>query len=194
MLNGIEVTLPEGIGPSGAKDGYFGPTNKDNYIVPPKLSYLTDTPIKRILFKHKVKKKEQTSANTERLNEEPHAGGHPSSCVLEHGSPSQHAKTNLPCNFFHHRPKDYFDLQITWQFVKYIAEATNRHAVAEGVGSKTYADWAPFDQEEIHKFFGLLFANALYPKPQIIFWFLSSTNSKLFGNDHFAKLFDKRLT
>ena len=41
--------------------------------------------------------------------------------------------------------------------------------------------------------FGLLFANALSPKPQIIFWFLSSMNSKLFGNDHFAKLFDKRL-
>ena len=56
LLTGMEVTLPEGIGPSGAEDGYFGPTNKDNYVGPPKLSYLTDTPIKRPLFKSKVKK------------------------------------------------------------------------------------------------------------------------------------------
>ena len=77
--------------------------------------------------------------------------------------------------------------------MEYIAEASNRRAVAEGAGSKTYADWVPFDQKEIYKFFGLLFANALSPKPQIIFWFLSSTNSKLFGNDHFSKLFDKRI-
>ena len=102
LLTGMEVTLPEGIGPSGAEDGYFGPTNKDNYIGPPKLSYLTDMPIKRPLIKRKVKKKEQTSANTEQLNEEPGAGGHPSSCVSEHGGPSQHAKTNLPRNFFDH--------------------------------------------------------------------------------------------
>ncbi len=53
----MEVTPPEGIGPSGAKDGYFGPIYKDNYVVPPKLSYLTDMPIKIALFKHKVKEK-----------------------------------------------------------------------------------------------------------------------------------------
>ena len=152
------------------------------------MTYLTDTPIKRPLFKSKVKKKERT-----RANEQPHAGGRPSSCVSDCGGPSKHAKSNLPHNFFDHRPKDYFDLQITPQFVKYIAEATNRRAVAEVVGSKTYTDWAPFDQKEIYKFFGLLFANALSTKPQIIFWFLSSRNSKLFGNDHFSKLFDKRL-
>ena len=26
LLTGMEVTLPEGIGPSGVEDGYFGPT------------------------------------------------------------------------------------------------------------------------------------------------------------------------
>eukprot|EP00956_Cyclotella_meneghiniana_P009641 scaffold13295_cov36-Cyclotella_meneghiniana.AAC.4 len=49
------------------------------------------------------------------------------------------------------------------------------------------------DGRLIYKFFALLFANALSPKPQLVLWFLSSANSRLFGNDHFAKLFDKRI-
>ena len=115
----MEVTLPEGIRLFRAKVGYFGPTNKDNFIDPPKLSYFTGKPIKRPLFKRKVNKKEKTT------------GGHPSSGsgITECGGPSGPAKNNLPCNFFDHRPKDYFDLQITPKFVECIADATNRHAV-----------------------------------------------------------------
>ena len=86
------------------------------------------------------------------------------SCISKCGGPSGPAKENLPPNLLDHRTKDYFDLQITPKFVEYITEASNRRAVAEGASSKTYADWVPFDQKEIYKFFCLLFANALFAK------------------------------
>lgn len=64
LLTGMEVTLPEGISLTGVEDGFYGPTNRDNFVGPPKLSYLTDAPIKRPSFKPKAKKnKEETTGS-----------------------------------------------------------------------------------------------------------------------------------
>eukprot|EP00956_Cyclotella_meneghiniana_P005902 scaffold7734_cov39-Cyclotella_meneghiniana.AAC.1 len=181
LLTGTEIVLPA-----------------DNNVGPPRLTYLRDAPIKRPEFKPKPKKKKSdkdegdNDADNDANDDTSTARGRRPK-VNERGGPSDHVKSNLPKDFFDHRPKDYFDLQITPDFVDYIADSTNRRAVAEGAGTKTYKDWSPFDRKEIYKFFALLFANALSPKPQLVHWFLSSANSRLFGNDHFARLFDKRM-
>jgi len=65
--------------------------------------------------------------------------------------------------------------------------------MAEGAGAQTYKDWAPFDNEEVYKFIALLFANSVSPKPQLMYWFLSIAENKVFDNDAFCHLFDKRL-
>jgi hypothetical protein len=106
---------------------------------------------------------------------------------------------NLPCpvgrpptnNFALCRPKDYFDLFLTPDFVNdNILKTMNARATAEGAGSVTYQDFVPFSVQEFYKFIGLLFANSVSPKPQVINWFLS-TKPKIFGNDASTKYFDK---
>ena len=71
------------------------------------------------------------------------------------------------------RPKDFFDLQITPEFLYWITCATNRRATADGAGCGTgeFKDWVAFDQFEMYRFFGVLFANGLAPKPRIDYWF-----------------------
>jgi hypothetical protein len=83
------------------------------------------------------------------------------------------------------RPKDFFDLQITPEFVKWITCATNRRATADGAGCGTgeFKDWVAFDEAEMYRFFGVLFANGVAPKPRIDYWFKTTEQFPLFGND-----------
>ena len=65
---------------------------------------------------------------------------------------------------------------------------------SEGAGTRTYKDWAPFDVcEMIYKMFGMLCLNAMSPKLQFKYWFFTSGESKIFGNDFFAKALEKKV-
>lgn len=80
------------------------------------------------------------------------------------------------------------------EFVDSWVGMTNQHAAAEGAGTHSYKDVAPFDATEFYKMLGLLFANAVSPKPQFKFLFKNSSQSKIFGNDFFVSSLDKKLT
>lgn len=56
MLTGMDIALPEGFDPSGAEEGFFAPTNKENAAGEKKLSYLADEPINRPEFAAKIRK------------------------------------------------------------------------------------------------------------------------------------------
>ena len=78
------------------------------------------------------------------------------------------------------RPKVSFDLQLSPKFFSDIWKGTNHRACAEGVGlgvtgreMKDYRDYVAFDDAEINKFIGLMFANGLMPKPVFETWFKS---------------------
>jgi hypothetical protein len=164
------------------EEGFFGPTNKDNAIGVPKKRYLQDNPLSRPNFAKKL-----MAAKPDNL---PRPVGRPpiNNLPKEKGHPSKYAHLKLPREFALRRPKDYFDLFLSLDFVNdNILKTTNARAAAEGAGSVTYQDFVPFSVQEIYKFIGLLFANSVSPKPLVIYWFLSTN----FGNDPFAKLFDK---
>jgi hypothetical protein len=66
------------------------------------------------------------------------------------------------------RPKDFFDTQITPEFIKKaIVPCTNGHAAADGAGfgGLMYNDYVPLDHVKINKMIGLLFANGVSHKP-----------------------------
>jgi hypothetical protein len=71
------------------------------------------------------------------------------------------------------RPKDFFDLQLMPAFITWITTATNCSATADGAGSGTgeFKDFVPFDEADIYRFLGVLFANGLAPKPRFDYWF-----------------------
>ena len=184
LLTGVEVELPPGFDDSGVEKGYYAPTNKDNAPGQPKMSYLTDAPLERPIFRSKPKD------NSNR------AGRPPSNAVPnERGGPSDYVDSKLPADFKNHRPIDYFHLFISKDFIKnQILQTTNRRAAAEGAGSEIYKDFVPFDLSEIYKFMALLYVNAVSPKPKIRLWFAGSEQSKIFGNDAFSSAFDKKLS
>ncbi len=187
ILTGMEIDVPSGFYPSGVEDGFFAPTKKDNNVGVAKMSYLTeaDERIKRPEFAHKPR--DEAHRRSGRPQES--TSGPPN----EKGHPSTYVRSKLLRNFCHNRPKDYFDTQITPEFVESFTTMTNQRAAPEGAGSRTYRDWAPFDSREVYKMLGLVFANAVSPKPQLMFWFLNSTTSRIFGNDFFANSLDKKL-
>ena len=76
-----------------------------------------------------------------------------------------------------------------------IVPCTNRRATSEGagIGGTIYKDYVAFDADEVYKMFGLLFANGVSPKPQFDYWFLSSMESRLFGNDYIGAALDKKV-
>jgi hypothetical protein len=188
ILQGVDVDLPEGFHASGAEEGFFAPTNQENAVGAPKKKYLTEAPIARPNFSKKPTKPKDGNA--------PRPVGRPptSTSPKEQGHPSKYAINKLlPIDFARRRPKDYFNLFMTDGFVaENIVKPTNARASAEGAGSATYKDFVGFDAAEVYKFFGLLFANSVSPKPQVVHWFMSTRESKIFGNDAFAKLFDKK--
>jgi len=112
----------------------------------------------------------------------------------EHGGPSPVARKKIPsmkCT----RPKDFFDLQITPEFVKWMTTATNRRATTDEAGSGTgeFKDWVAFDDAKIYRFIGVLFVNGLAPKPRIDYWFESTERILLFGNDLISRVMAKEV-
>jgi hypothetical protein len=91
------------------------------------------------------------------------------------------------------RPKNYFDTQLTPNYMGWLVQATNPCAVADGAGSGTYADFVLFNLPKLYKFVGLLFANSLTPKPQFEYWFEGQEQEPLFGNDKYARAVHKHV-
>ena len=69
--------------------------------------------------------------------------------------------------------------------MQWATDATNRRATADGAGSGTgqFKDWIPFDEAEVYRFIGILFANGLSPKPRIDYWFESPKKLPLVGSN-----------
>jgi hypothetical protein len=69
--------------------------------------------------------------------------------------------------------KDYFDLQIMPEFVQWMTNARKCRASSDGAcaGTGEFKDWVPFDDAEIYRFIGVLFAKSLAQKPRIDYWF-----------------------
>jgi hypothetical protein len=112
LLQGVDVDLPEGFHPSGAEEGFFAPTNKDNVVGAPKKKYLTEAPIARPNFSKKPTKPKDGDA--------PRPVGRPptSTSPKEQDHPSKYAMDKLlPIDFARRRPKDYFNLFMTDKFV-----------------------------------------------------------------------------
>jgi hypothetical protein len=113
----------------------------------------------------------------------------------ERGGPSDAAREQIG-DIRVARPIDFFNTQLTREFIANVAvPCTNMRATAEGAGAggTVYDDFVPFNTGEMYKMIGLLFANGLSPKPQVEMWFLSSLESRLFGNDFIASALDKKL-
>ncbi len=90
------------------------------------------------------------------------------------------------------RPKDFFDTQLTPEFLSWVIEVTNLCAYSSGAGSGEYKDSLPFDLNELNKMVGVLFLNGLSPKPQVESWFKPLSEQPLFGNDLFSTKLAKR--
>jgi hypothetical protein len=117
--------------------------------------------------------------------------------VYEKGHPSKAAYTSIG-DGKHSRPKDYFDLQLSPGYIANIRKGTNYRASAEGVeigvtGSerKDFDDFVPFNDLEIYKFIGILYANGLMPRPIFKTWFKTLPTCPMFGNSFFTGAFDK---
>jgi hypothetical protein len=69
--------------------------------------------------------------------------------MSEIGGPSKLARSKIP-NMKLTRPKDFFDLQLTPEFVEWLTLATNCQATADGAGSGTgsFKDWVVFDVDQ----------------------------------------------
>ena len=65
------------------------------------------------------------------------------------------------------RSMNFFNTQLTPNYMGWLVQATNCRAVADGAGSGTYPDFVPFDLPELYKFVGLLFANGLTQSPSL---------------------------
>jgi hypothetical protein len=181
------VLTPEPVPPvpgiimaTGAQEGFYRPTNKENAVGGVRHNFLTS----------EAKRIERPSFAPKKVPRK-----NPPPPVNEHGGPSPAARKMIPkmkvaC------PKDFFDLMITPDFIKWVTDATNRRATADGAGSGTgqFEDWVPFDNAEIYRFIGILFANGLAPKPWIDYWFEPSEKLPLFGNNVVSQAMTKRVT
>jgi hypothetical protein len=88
------------------------------------------------------------------------------------------------------RPKDFFDLQISPTYITNICKGMNYWASAEGDGigmtgreKKDCGNFVLFDDSELYKFIGILFANGLNPWPAFETWFTSMPNRPLLGSN-----------
>jgi hypothetical protein len=187
VLVGTEVMLPEGFNACGAQEGFFAPNNQEQAIGQTKFSYLVDTPINRPQFAAKPKLSKSTSSK----------GDHPSKAAApsEKGGPLPFVTNKFKDKHFATlRPKNFFDLQISPDFIKKnIINTTNAQATAEGAEGTTNQSWVPCTDEEVLKFTGLMFCNGISPKPQVNHWFMTTAQSRIFGNDAIANLFDARV-
>ena len=197
LLNPEEAPPVEGIDmATGAERGFFGPTNKENAAGATKHNYLMhrDEKIVRPTFSYPPKKTSSSTApNTTNTSNTTQSDTTPT--PSERGGPSEAAKKLIP-NLRYARPKDFFDTQITPEFIKkVIVPCTNGRAAADGAGfgGSMYQDYVPFDHVEINKMIGLLFANGVSPKPAMELWFKTTTEHRLFGNDFIAAAMDKQM-
>jgi hypothetical protein len=140
----------------GAQEGFFGLTNQENAVAAPKFQYCCREEEKncRPEFASKTPDVQQASEK-----------GH----IFPAG-----ALALLPDEIRDCQPKDFFDTQISPQFVKRcMVDTTNAQAALEGAGfgGTQYNGWEPFDVAKMNKFIGLLFVNGLSPRPMIKMWF-----------------------
>ena len=176
--------------------GFNAPTNLEGRPVRRRMCFLTNESIQRPKF---------IRAGMGRNNRERSNGGDVSRTAgcendiqSEKGGPCENMNLSIDA-----KPIDYFNLLMTEQFrEKVMVGCTNMKAAMEGAGNscsssrKKYPDFTPFDREEIDSFLGLLLAHGFHLKPRIEYWFLSSADSLLFGNETVRKIFrrgDKRL-
>lgn len=208
LIRGIDMA-------TGAQVGFYGPTNKENAVGGKRSNFLTKEKIARPNFVPKKRKgfKKRSSPRRRILHESPESSraadappatdGPPAADAppaadeatpihspTDFGDPSDACRKLIPPLKFA-RPKDFFNTQLTPEFIQWLVDATNRRAVADGAGTGSYKDWTPLDREELYKFIGLLFANGLSPKPQFEYWFEGTEREPLFGNDKYSKAMDK---
>ena len=138
----------------GAQEGFFGPTNQENAVGASKSQYCCRE-------EDKIRRPEFASKS-------------PDLAVSEKGGISPAARKLLPEEIRDCWPKNFFDTQISPEFVKRcMVDTTNARAAAEGAGfgGTQYNDWEPFNLAEMNKMIGLLFVNGLSPRPRIKMWF-----------------------
>jgi hypothetical protein len=92
---------------------------------------------------------------------------------------------------------DFFNLMITTpRFVeKVMVVCTKQKAASEGagVGGTLYNDFVQFDVPKMYRFMGLLFANGLAPKQDILSWFETTRTDPLLSNGWIAWQMNKKL-
>ena len=185
ILNPEKVPDVEGIDmETGADVGFFAPTNKENAVGGKRANFLTqerEKAVDRPIFVPKQMKKRKAGDDDDATPPPVREDGHPSPACRELLPPLAEA-----------RPKDFFDTQMTPEFIKWVVDATNLRAYSSGAGSGEYKDYLPFDVDEIYKMFGVLFANGLAPKPQFEWWFKNLNEQPLFGNDFVSRELSKK--
>ena len=183
ILTPEDVPDVEGVNmATGAEEGFFAPTNKENSVGGKRANFLTAENFSRPDFGPRKKGSKRT-VDDEMAPPPP---------VRDDGHPSQACRDRLPKEFSEARAKDYFDTQLTPDFFSWVVTATNLRAYASGAGSGEYKDFLPFDLEELNKMMGVLFANGLAPKPQVETWFQPTSVQPLMGNDLISREMCKR--
>ena len=174
ILNPDPAPTVEGIDMlHGTEAGFFGPTNQENAVGAPKFQYCC--------------------REGEKIHRPEFASKTPNVPVSGKGHISPAARKLLPPEIRDCRPKDFFDTQISPEFVKKcIVDTTNARAAAEGadVGGSIYNDYEPFDLAEVYKMIGLLFVNCLSPRPRVNMWF---ERHPIFGNNFIAGAMNRQL-
>ena len=161
---------------TGAQQGFFGPTNRDNVVGAVRHNFLTDDA---------EKPKRPEFRNPDGLVNTTSDIGHSSAA----------AKALIP-DLNAARPIDFFTMILPRRFVETVmVNCSNQKAAADGAGAggTVYKDFVPFDVDEIYRFIGLLFANGIAPKPDVKLWFEGTSREPLFGNDFVATRMDKKL-
>mgnify|MGYP006193039927 CR=1 FL=1 len=105
ILIGLDITLPEGFHASGAEEGFFAPTNKDNVEGASKKAYLTGEGERIKWPEFHCKPRQNDGCNQQQC----HGPSHPKNLATtaegppnEHGGPSTYARERLPKDFVKH--------------------------------------------------------------------------------------------
>jgi hypothetical protein len=157
----------------GAAEGFFGPTNQDNAEGAPKHQYCC--------------------SEAENIHLPEFMSKDPNCPVLDKGHQSLAPMQLLPEKIRDCRPKDFFDTQISPDFViRCIVNTTNAQAAAEGAGFRgtVYQNFESFNLAKVYKKIELLFVNGLLLQPRISMWF---EGHKLYGNNFIASAMRRQL-
>ena len=158
----------------GAQHGFFGPTNIENAVGAPRYQYLCRE-------EEKIRRPEFTSKKN------------PGRPISEIGHMSKYARDLLPEFIRDCRPKQFFNTQISHDFVKRcIVDTMNARAAAEGAGfgGMVYYDNVSFNVEEVYKMMGLMLVNGVCPRPGVIMWF---EKHPIFGNEFISTALNKQV-